>query len=283
MVREFKLTNNKGQSYSLMDIENYVLLTEPAGLGYGYETQYEQVGNSFVENIRKIQQEQITGVINTLKYDNIRSLVSFIEKSEGLRFSYKVPYETGPKEFFKDIQIQSMSKTEKNPNGIISETIVFDCLSLWYAEDQTVYDVTSGGDEMRWDYTWDARYTNYDIRSLVYNNQGDVPAPIFIEIDGEVENPKIEILVDGETVESLEIPITIQEYEKLLYSSRNKQLFIKKQLADGTTESLFTKQYIDITNNNIFELPKGVSEIKISADEEIQSAKITVYSQYKAV
>ena len=283
MVREFKLTNNKGQSYSLMDIENYVLLTEPAGLGYGYETQYEQVGNSFVENIRKIQQEQITGVINTLKYDNIRSLVSFIEKSEGLRFSYKVPYETGPKEFFKDIQIQSMSKTEKNPNGIISETIVFDCLSLWYAEDQTVYDVTSGGDEMRWDYTWDARYTNYDIRSLVYNNQGDVPAPIFIEIDGEVENPKIEILVDGETVESLEIPITIQEYEKLLYSSRNKRLFIKKQLADGTTESLFTKQYIDITNNNIFELPKGVSEIKISADEEIQSAKITVYSQYKAV
>lgn len=283
MVREFKLTNNKGQSYSLMDIENYVLLTEPAGLGYGYETQYEQVGNSFVENIRKIQQEQITGVINTLKYDNIRSLVSFIEKSEGLRFSYKVPYETGPKEFFKDIQIQSMSKSEKNPNGIISETIVFDCLSLWYAEDQTVYDVTSGGDEMRWDYTWDARYTNYDIRSLVYNNQGDVPAPIFIEIDGEVENPKIEILVDGETVESLEIPITIQEYEKLLYSSRNKQLFIKKQLADGTTESLFTKQYIDITNNNIFELPKGVSEIKISADEEIQSAKITVYSQYKAV
>ncbi len=283
MVREFKLTNNKGQSYSLMDIENYVLLTEPAGLGYGYETQYEQVGNSFVENIRKIQQEQITGVINTLKYDNIRSLVSFIEKSEGLRFSYKVPYETGPKEFFKDIQIQSMSKSEKNPNGIISETIVFDCLSLWYAEDQTVYDVTSGGDEMRWDYTWDARYTNYDIRSLVYNNQGDVPAPIFIEIDGEVENPKIEILVDGETVESLEIPITIQEYDKLLYSSRNKQLFIKKQLADGTTESLFTKQYIDITNNNIFELPKGVSEIKISADEEIQSAKITVYSQYKAV
>lgn len=29
MVREFKLLNEKGQEYSLMDIENYCLLTDP--------------------------------------------------------------------------------------------------------------------------------------------------------------------------------------------------------------------------------------------------------------
>ena len=30
VVREFKLVNEKGQEYSLMDIENYALLTEPS-------------------------------------------------------------------------------------------------------------------------------------------------------------------------------------------------------------------------------------------------------------
>ena len=136
---------------------------------------------------------------------------------------------------------------------------------------------------MRWDYRWDARYTEYDVRSLAYNNQGHIPAPILVEIDGEVSNPKIEIIRDGETVASIEIPITIGIYEKLLYSSKTGEIFIKKQLADGTETSLFKKQYIDITKNNIFKLPLGVSEVKLSADDEINSAKLTIYPQYKAV
>lgn len=56
MVREFKLLNENGQSFSLMDIHNAVLLTDPSGLGYAYETEYEKVGNSFITNIRGIAQ-----------------------------------------------------------------------------------------------------------------------------------------------------------------------------------------------------------------------------------
>lgn len=55
MVREFKLINEKGQEYSLMDIRNYCLLTEPSGLGYSYNREYEQLGNTFVETFRKIR------------------------------------------------------------------------------------------------------------------------------------------------------------------------------------------------------------------------------------
>ena len=283
MVREFALINEKGRTFSLMNIENYVLLTDPAGLGYRYNTQYEQVGNTFLENVRRIEQGQIVGIVNTTKYENFKKLIDFIEGSESIRFLYRVPYQTGAKEYYKDVKINELTKTQKNTNGIISETITFDCLGLWYSEDETVYDVTSGGDEMRWDYRWDARYTEYDVRSLAYNNQGHIPAPILVEIDGEVSNPKIEIIRDGETVASIEIPITIGVYEKLLYSSKTGEIFIKKQLADGTETSLFKKQYIDITKNNIFKLPLGVSEVKLSADDEINSAKLTIYPQYKAV
>lgn len=56
MVREFKLLNEKGQSFSLMDINNYVLLTAPTGLGYSYETEYERVGTSFIANLRNMAQ-----------------------------------------------------------------------------------------------------------------------------------------------------------------------------------------------------------------------------------
>ena len=48
MVREFKLINEKGQEFSLMDIYNHTLLTEPSGLGYTYITEYQQLGDTFI-------------------------------------------------------------------------------------------------------------------------------------------------------------------------------------------------------------------------------------------
>ena len=70
MVRKFKLVNEKGQEYSLMDIENYCLLTEPAGLGYSYSTEYEQLNYQFLTNLRKIEQGVISGIANFINYDN---------------------------------------------------------------------------------------------------------------------------------------------------------------------------------------------------------------------
>lgn len=67
MVRKFNLINELGQTYSLMDIENYSLLTAPMGLGYSYETEYEQLGNTFVTSLRKLVQGNITGQLNFLK------------------------------------------------------------------------------------------------------------------------------------------------------------------------------------------------------------------------
>ena len=101
MVREFKLVNEKGQEYSLMDIENYCLLTDPSGLGYSYNTEYEKVGNSFIESLRQLDQGQINGTINTLHYDNFKSLVDFIENSQKLRLAYKIPYKKRCSRIFK--------------------------------------------------------------------------------------------------------------------------------------------------------------------------------------
>lgn len=285
MVREFKLLNENGQSFSLMDIENAVLLTEPSGLGYSYEAEYERVGDSFITNIRNIAQGQIGGTVNSLNYDNIKKLGDFIERSKSLRFSYKVPYDNGSREYFRNVNIVSIEKTEIAPNGVLSSPIVFDVLSLWYEENQTVYDA-SGEDEMRWNFRWDARYISFDTRSLIYNNQGHIPAPIMVEIDGEIEKPKIEIIVNGDVVASIEVPVTIEQYEKFQYSSETGNLFIRKQLADGTYQNLFNKTYVNIQNNNIFRLPLGASEIRLTAndgEDEIPSAKVTIYPQYKVV
>lgn len=285
MVREFKLINEKSQEFSLMDIYNHTLLTEPSGLGYTYITEYQQLGDTFISNLRNIQQGQISGTLNFINYENYTSFVNFVESSESLRFGYKIPYSNGTiKEYFKDVQIQSLSKTQLQTNGILSEAVVFDCLSLWYEENTIIYTIEKLTNEIRWDFRWDSRFTDYDSRNLHYINTGHVEAPIYVEMDGHLVNPKIELYVEGELYQTVKVTTEIAEYEKLLYDTRENQFFIGKQNTDGTRVSLFSLDYIDFYNDNVIRLPKNKScEIKLTADNEVLNAKLTIYPRYKAV
>lgn len=284
MVRGFRLLNEKGQSYSLMDIQNNCLLTEPNGLGYSYSTEYEQLGNIFVENLRKFEQGQITGIVNFLKYDNFKELVDFIERAENLKLAYKIPFKNGEREYLKNINIQSLTKSQIQTNGVMNETIVFDCLSLWYEQNTVVYNMEEQEDELRWDFKWNSKFTDYNVRSLSYINNGHVDAPVLIEMNGPVVNPIVELYVEGELYQKVPFSIEIEEYEKLLYGTKENEFYINKQNTDGTLTSLFSLDYIDFENDNVIRLPKNKScELRLKADNEILNAQVTILAYYKAV
>ena len=284
MVREFNLINNKGQRYSLMDIENSTLMTDPTGLGYSYSDEYEQLGNTFISNLRKIEQGQIQGTLNFLEYDTYRNIINFIEKSEGLRFEYKVPYTDGEKTYYKDVQLQSITKTEKMTNGIISESVIFDSLSLWYMENIAIYEMSGGDDELRWNFNWDARFSNYSVRSLTFVNDGHVEAPIEVQINGSVQNPKIQLYIEGILYQEVPFTITLTQYEKLLYGTKENDFYLLKEQGDGTTTNIFNLSVVQFNNDNVLRLPQDKScELRLVADTDISFAQVKIYTYYKAI
>ena len=283
-VRRFSLMNEKGEEYSLMDIENYCLLTSPSGFGYSYSTNYERVGNTFVENLRQLQQGQITGTINCLYYDNFKKLVDFIEKAKKLMLLYAIPYKSGTREYLRDINIKDLTKTEIQVNGVISETITFECLSLWYSKNVAQYTIVPQEDEIRWNYKWDSRFTSYNSRSLHIKNDGHIEAPIELSINGEVINPVIELYVEGQLIQEIPFTVRIEQYEKFLYCSKDNDFYVQKQNTDATKENLFNLDVIDFDNNNVLKIPPDKScEIRLTADDDISNAEITVYIYYKAI
>lgn len=283
-VREFGLINEKGQKYSFIDLKQYCFLTSPSGLGYSYSTEYEQLGSSFIESIRKVEKGNITGTLNFKSYDNYKDLIDFIETSESLKIAYKIPFKEEIKEYFKDVNIKSITKTEKNINKLITETVTFECLSLWYEENTFIHKIEPQNDEICWDFRWDSRFSDYDTRSLKYINKGHIEAPVIIEIDGYLENPKIELYVEGQLYQTIPFHITIEQYEKLLYDTRENHFTIAKQNTDGTKSSLFNLDVIEFENDNVLRIPKNRScEIRLTADNEVLNAQITIFPQYKAV
>lgn len=285
MVREFSLLNEKNQIFSLMDIENYCLLTEPSGLGISYDSEYERLGNTFISNFKKVQQGSINGILNFKNYDNYRRLVDFIEKAEFLKILYKVPYNTGTKTYYRDVEIDSLEKSEVNyESDCISEPVLINCLSLWYEPTNLNYTVEPETNEVRWDFTWDGKFVSYDARELTFINDGHVPATIDLEIDGDVLNPKLELYVEGQLVQEFTITNQISEFQILKYSSKENGFYIKKQLENGTEQNLFSLDYLNFNEDPVLRLPIGKNcKIKMSADNEILSARLTIYVYYKAV
>lgn len=256
MVRKFYLENEKGQKYDLMDRDNYCFLYEPSGLGYSYSTDYMLLGNTFIENIRTMEKGLISGSLVTRYYDNIKDFIDFVEQAETLKLAYTVPFEKkSPVIYYKDIKIASLEKTEKE-NGMLITPVTFDCLSLWYEKNEIVYTITKKEREMRWNFRWASRFTSYGSRNIIFNNKGHVEAPISVEMEGYLINPCISVYVNSKETYKLKIPIVLQEFEKLLYNTSDNNIYIYKQETDGTLTSLFKNEYIDVSKNNIFNLPK---------------------------
>lgn len=185
----------------------------------------------------------------------------------------------------KNVNIQLLDKTEKKTNGIISEAIAFDCLSLWYEETTTIYNMKATTDEIRWDFRWGkSKFANYDTRKLNFINKGHVEAPILVEINGHVKNPKIGLYIEGELYQEVLFSTEIAEYEKLLYGTKESEFYIKKQNTDGTLEDIFKDWVINIYNDNVIRLPKNKScELRLTAENGIQNAQITILTFYKIV
>lgn len=284
-VRTFELVNEKGQVFSLMDIKEGCIFKEPSGLGYSYESTFERIGNTFIETLRRLNQSNISGNLEFKNYDNYRKYIDFIEASSQIKWKCVIPYFSGQKTFFKDVSFQSIDKTDIfTEEDKLVVPVSFNGLNLWYEENTIVYDMQHQVGEMRWDFKWDPIFRDYNARKLDFINSGHVEAPIIVEIKGPIKNPSLELTVEGKLYQTLHFNIELEEFEKLLYSSKENEFYIQKENTDGTKESAFNLDVLDFDENPIIRFPKNKScTLKIKSETDITNATVTVLVFYKAI
>ena len=107
---------------------------------------------------------------------------------------------------------------------------------------------------------------------------------IQVIINGNVANPKIQLYIEGELYQEVPLTITINQYEKILYSTKENDFYLLKQNADGTKTNIFNLDVVSFNNDNVIRLPKDKSiELRLVADNDISSAEITIFTYYKGV
>ena len=151
-------------------------------------------------------------------------------------------------------------------------------------ENTAIYEMSGGDGEMRWDFSWDPRFSNYSVRSLTFVNEGHVEAPIEVTIDGNVQNPKIQLYIEGILYQEVPFTITLTQYEKLLYGTKENNFYLLKEQGDGTTTNIFNLSVVTFNNDNVIRLPQDKScELRLVADNDIASAQVKIFTYYKAI
>lgn len=166
-------------------------------------------------------------------------------------------------------------------DGVLRVPVTFNAKSLWYEAKEVVYTIDSVTNELRWDFQWDSIFASYDNRNIIFNNKGHEEAPFKLELNGEVVSPIITILEDDVEVKKLDLTgLSIETGETFIYNTKDIAQEIVKVNGNERT-NLFN--FLNPNFINFYKLRKGASTIRLEADGEITSGKLTIYVQYKAV
>jgi hypothetical protein len=284
MHRRFYLENEQKQRFNLQDLKNGALLVSPAGLGLSMSRGYELTGNAARVVSEVFPLRTFTGIIvfnGMHSYDGYRALVNFIAASGTMRLVYAPRYESSNSEFLADIEVEGVAKSEIK-GGRIECDVSITLKGAWYKRESLRVVAEKTGAELRYDRIYDYVYSDVSTDAIDIFNDGHFEAPILLEAEGELVNPRLSLYVDGELHSQLILTAVIETGETLVFCTKDDGLTLLKKLLDGGEESLMDT--ISVENDNFFKLPKGLSTLSLGADNEISSKSvITVFTAYKAV
>lgn len=278
------MENEQKQRFNLQDLRNGALLVSPSGLGLTMSRGYERTGDAARVVNEAYPPRSFTGVAvfdGPRAYDGYRALVNFIAASGVTRLVYAPRYEAANHEFLADAEVESVSKGEVR-GGRLECDVTVTLKSAWYKRESLRVVAEKTGEELRYDRMYDYVYSDVSTDDIEVFNDGHFEAPVLLEAEGELVNPRLSLYVNGALRAQLAVTAVIETGQTLVFCTKDDQLALVRRLADGVEESLIG--CISIENNNFFKLPRGLSALSLSADNEIGSKSvITVFTSYKAV
>lgn len=276
-MNQYTLINENNIRFSLTDFTNQTFIPSLKGLGYENSFTFIRVGNTFKTDYKELVQGILSGTVISSSYENYRSLINYIENSTSLRLIYK-PLDI---EYFRDVEFGGITDPIRRASTTEAE-IRLHCNGLYYTENQEVFSVEAIEGQSQYDLVFDYVFNDYATSEITYTNPGHVDSEMIVEFFGYLNNPKIELFVNDVLKYQVTFNIEVQENEKLIYSVRDNDMFVVLENELGIRSNVVS--CLDITQDNYFKIPRGVSSIRVGADSSIfTKITFTIFTAYKGV
>lgn len=290
-IRKLSFQNSKGQRWGLNG-DRGVYVSNLSGFGLTLSPNFADLGRGFFSPVSDEAEPQ-TPLAFTLTftwnpYETYDQLVTWLASAGTITVVYNP---TGKKEFCRDVTVSFLQKGEQNEVGWLEVPASFQPCTPWYMPTPTTLELEGTGtdDSKRYDYeyTENLRYGEDSAASIsaTIAGGGHVPGALELSFYGAIVNPRIRLTgnISGKTFGVCSITAVMAEHDRLHYSSRRNDSFVKKVAADGTETDLL--DVLDLSTNPFFHFP--VDEpctISFEADDSFTGfVDLTIYYYYRSV
>ena len=291
--RKFYLSSPSGERYGLNG-ERSVWLTDPSGLGLELSPGFANARNGFFATVLTddVPQGAVYGTLvftGASPYDDYRTFLSWaLAAGDGLLLVYEP---TPGAEYYRRATLTSLTKGEIEAPGWLRCEATFQALTPWYRPTQLRFDLASELEEgamiYPWTYSEDLFYpvgSNGIMRALV-TSAGHLPSAMTVEYVGAAENPAIQLVgaQSNRTYARLALSVTLGEGDRLQYSSRYLDTYVRRIGSDGTVEDLVP--LVDLADDPWLRIPTSEPAIFLmtAATALPGEAVVRVYDYYWSV
>ncbi len=290
-MRKFYIENENGSRLPLNG-ETGIFFSNPAGLGLTLPTDFADIHKGFFRSTAGESEPQgtITGdlvFIGENAYADYRDFVNWCSTSVSLHLIY-LPY--GTTEFYRDIQIGYLTKTELTETRWLSVPTSLACLSPWYRAAPTSMTLsTESGYVMKYPfrYTSDLIYSSSNMGSMAADIPagGHIPAAFELVYSGAIINPKVTLKGSStnQTYGVCALNATLNNDQTLTVSSLYSKCRVTITDKDGTVNDALN--LVDLAYEPFPRIP--ITEdcvLSLSADNDILgTAIVRVYYYYRSV
>jgi hypothetical protein len=285
------LENSGGERLDLNG-KTGIYFTDPTGLGFTLTPSIADLKFGFFRPVSSDSEPQnsVTGTltfVGAIPYAKYQNFVDWVAIAGQLLLIYSP---VDGVEYYRQIDIGYLSKTEINSVGALEIAASFNCLTPWYLATATELALdNSAGNAIRYTY----RYTN----TLVYGADsaatlagtispgGHVPASVLMRYYGAILNPKIRLvgITSGETFGICSVGASIESGEILELSTLYRDSHVYKISANGTITDLL--DYISLESDPFFRVPiDEPCTLTVEADSVFSgNADLSVYYYFRSV
>jgi len=288
--RKFYLQNAAGTRVDLNGLKN-VLATDPTGLGSDLSPVFGDLTGGFFKLLSNENEPQtpvgmkINFTNKANAYSQFQSLARFISAAgDGLTLVY---CPIGSVEYYRDVSLSYLKKTEKARTGWLTCQAEFLPLTPWYLPSSLSVDLAPVlSDAMRYSWRYDTdRYVrshsaNY---SATLSPAGDIPAALQIVFEGAINTPLITLtgMSTGTVYGRCQIDKVLHAGDVLEYSSAKNNAYVRL-LSGGVTEDLDNE--IDLDTDPFFFLPlTETCDLSITGIAISGEASVKVLYYYRTV
>ncbi len=245
--------------YDLMDHRHF--FSDPEGLGFSKNINQLSINNEYIVYGDSINQDQITGKIIFHGYNYYSDFIKFIRHSP-LTLVYIIEEE----KFKIDIEVPTITKTEKTSNGWLECSVSFLKTSLWYKN--TTINIVEEDERgtKKFNYSYPYKYSNSSTSRIVLNNDGDIATPLTIEVLGKAINPSYFLKQNDILVGNGKVWTEIDTGNKLVVNSS----FLQPEISEYTNSNTYLRNLYteaDLSTTRFIRVPIGESIFTFLSDD----------------